>query len=296
MNINYYTKLRLLLFPYFIGIFLLVIVPSIISFFLAFFFYDGISSPVWAKSLNFILAYTDELFSLSVRNSLALVILPVPMRVMGMFLMAYLMRGKGTMIKWLRPYIYIPTIIPPVAYSLAWLWILNPMFGPINLILKATGLYTPGWFADPLWAKPALVIMSFWQIGEGFLVSLAALQDVPAELEEAARLDGASSWQFLWRILLPLMSPILLILAFRDATLTLQDSLTTILITTGGGPYYSTFTLPLFIYEQAFDLLSFGTASAIMWALYLITGLFIFVLYFIARQWDINITDEIFNS
>jgi multiple sugar transport system permease protein len=281
-----------LLLPYTLGILLLVFIPAGVSFFLAFFHYDGISSPVWAGTLNFTLAYTDDLFFLSVRNSLALIILPVPLRVMGMFLIAYLMRGRGKFLNWLRAFIFLPTIVPTVSYSLAWLWILNPLFGPMNLLLNAAGLYTPGWFADPHWAKPALVFMSFWQIGEGFLVSLAALQDIPTELEEASYLDGASSWQSFWMILLPLMSPILLLLAFRDAILILQESFATILITTMGGPYYSTFTLPLFIYEQAFDLLSFGTASAAMWIMYVITGLVVLYLYSAARQWSIDLTDE----
>lgn len=294
MKLSYYTKIKLLLLPYLLGILLLVMIPAAGSFFLAFFHYDGISTPVWAGNLNFILAYTDDLFLLSVRNSLALIILPVPLRVLGMFLTAYLMRGNGAFINWLRAFVYLPTIIPTVAYALAWLWILNPLFGPVNHILAAFGLYAPGWFADPQWAKPALVLMSFWQIGEGFLVSLAAVQDIPKELDDASRLDGASPSQVLWLIYLPLMFPILLILAFRDTVVTLHESFATILITTLGGPYYSTFTLPLFIYEKAFDLLSFGTASATMWIMYLLTGLIILSLYITARQWDVDITDETF--
>lgn len=292
MKFSYHTKIQLLLIPYSLGILLLFLIPAGASFFLAFFHYDGISTPVWAGTLNFILAYTDDLFFLSVRNSLALIIIPVPLRVIGMFLVAYLMRGKGKFLNWLRAFIYFPTIIPTVAYSLAWLWILNPIYGPINLLLGAVGLYTPGWFAEAQWAKPALVFMSFWQIGEGFLVSLAALQDIPPELEEASFLDGASQWQVFWKIFFPLMFPILLLLAFRDTVITLQESFTTILITTMGGPYYSTFTLPLFIYEKAFDLLSFGTASAAMWMMYILTGFIILCLYIIARQWEIDITDE----
>ncbi|MCK6585504.1 MAG: sugar ABC transporter permease, partial [Anaerolineales bacterium] len=241
-----------------------------------------------------ILAYTDEIFSLSVRNSLALIILPVPLRVLTMFLAAWLAHGKGKSLNWLRGILYLPSIVPPVAYALAWLWILNPLFGPMNLILKALGLYAPGWFADANWSKPALVLMMFWQIGEGFLVSLAAIQDVPKELEEAAQLDGASGWQVVWKLYLPMLSPILLLLAFRDAILILQESFTIILVATQGGPYYSTHTLPLFIYEQAFDLFSFGTAGAALWILYAITGAVILYLFNTARQWNVDLTDETF--
>ena len=136
--------------------------------------------------------------------------------------------------------------------------------------------------------------MSLWQIGEGFLVSLAALQDVPPEIEDAARIDGAGTWRLFWHITLPLMAPILLLLSFRDAILTFQGSFASILLATAGGPYYATFALPLFIYEQAFDLLSFGTASVALWVMYGLTGLIVLCLYIIARQWNIGTTDETF--
>jgi multiple sugar transport system permease protein len=294
VKIGHYTQIRLMLLPYLLGILLLVFIPAGISFALAFFHYDGISPPGWAGNLNFILAFTDELFALSARNSLALIILPAPLRILAMFLAAYLSRGKGRLPTWLRAAVYLPSIVPPVAYALAWLWILNPLFGPVNLLLKAAGLYTPGWFADPNWSKPALVFMFFWQIGEGFLVCLAAIQDVPGELEEAAHLDGASAGQVFWKLYLPLLSPILLLLAFRDAILILQESFTAVLITTGGGPYYSTYTLPMFIYEQAFGLLSFGTAGAALWMMYLIAGGVVLYLFNTARQWNVDLTDETF--
>ncbi|MCB0020626.1 MAG: sugar ABC transporter permease, partial [Anaerolineales bacterium] len=180
------------------------------------------------------------------------------------------------------------------AYALAWLWIFNPLFGPLNLLLRAVGLFPPNWFIDPLWARPALVLMSLWQVGEGFLVSLAALQDLPDEIEDAARIDGAGSWGLFWQIALPLMAPILLLLMFRDAILTFQESFTTILLTTDGGPYYATYTLPMFVYEQGYDLQAFGTASAALWVVYGLTGAIVIALWVIARQWQIGTTDETF--
>ncbi|MEW5989140.1 MAG: sugar ABC transporter permease [Chloroflexota bacterium] len=280
----------------------LVVLPAALSFGLAFFQYDALSPPRWVGHLNFILAYTDELFYLSVQNSLALILLPVPLRVMGAFVLARLLqRGGGRWLGWLRAAVYLPSVIPSAAYALAWLWILNPLYGPLNLLLlKTCGvLETPQvcqleWLVDPVTAKPGLALMSLWQIGEGFLVSLAALLDLPAEIEDAARVDGAGSWQLFWRIALPLTAPILLLLTFRDAILTFQDSFTTILLTTGGGPYYATYTLPLFIYEQGFGLLSFGTAGAALWILYALTGLVVFFLYLTAKQWNIGTTDETF--
>ncbi len=291
---SYHNRLRLLLLPYISGILFLVIIPAVLSFGLAFYRYNGLSAPSWVGELNFVLAYTDELFALSVQNALALVLVPVPLRVAGAFLLARLMQRNGRFLAWFRASVFLPSIIPTAAYALGWLWILNPLFGPLNLLLRAVGIAAPAWFADPLWAKPALILMSFWQIGEGFLVSLAALQDLPPELEDAARIDGASPGNIFFHITLPLMAPILLLLSFRDVVLTLQDSFATIYLTTQGNPYYATYTLPLFVYEQAFDLLSFGTASAALWILYALTGLVVLSLYVIARQWEIGATEETF--
>lgn len=293
-RLGYHTRLQLMLLPYFLAVFLLVIIPAIFSFFLAFFRYNALSAPVWVGYLNFILVYTDELFTLSIQNSLALIVLPVPLRVMGAFLLARLLQYPARFLHVARLSVFLPSVIPSAAYALAWLWILNPRFGPLNLLLQAGGMFTPNWFADPLWAKPALVLMSLWQVGEGFLVCLAALQDIPATLDEAATIDGASPNQRFWYITLPLMAPILLLLSFRDVILSFQESFTAILLTTNGGPYYATYTLPLFIYEQGFDLLAFGQASAALWVMYVLTGLIIFGLYLIAQQWNIGSTDETF--
>ncbi len=294
LRLSYHARLRLLLLPYLLGILILVIFPAILSFSLAFFRYDALSPPQWVGNLNFILASTDELFALSIQNAVALVLLPVPLRVFGAFLLARLLQRNGRFVNWFRAAVYLPSIIPSAAYALAWLWILNPLFGPVNLLLRALNLNAPAWFVDPLWAKPSLILMSLWQIGEGFLVSFAALQDIPRNLEDAAKVDGANTWQFLRHVTLPLMAPILLLLSFRDAILTFQESFITIMLTTGGGPYYNTYTLPLFIYEQGFDLLSFGTASAALWVMYALTGLIVLFLYVIARQWNIGTTDETF--
>jgi len=293
-RISRQNRWRLLLLPYAAGIVVLVVIPGLLSFALAFFHYDALSPPVWAGTLNFVLAYTDELFAVSVRNSLALILIPVPLRVLGAFFVARLMQRNGRFLNTFRSAVYLPSVIPGAAFALAWLWILNPVYGPLNLSLQAAGISAPAWLVDASWAKPGLALMALWQIGEGFIVSMAALYDMPPELEEAARIDGAGSWALMRHIIMPLIAPILLLLTFRDAIFTFQESFTHIYLMTQGGPYYATYTLPLFIYEQGFDLRAIGTASAALWVLYAITGLIVVALYVIAKQWDIGTTDETF--
>lgn len=285
---------HLFLLPYALGIIFLVIIPALLSLITAFFRYDGLSAAVFSGGLNFTLAYTDELFALSVRNSLALILIPVPLRVLGAFFLARLMQKGSRFLGFFRSAVYLPTLIPGAAFALAWLWILNPLYGPLNLFLGSLGLAPPNWLVDPGWVKPGLVVVALWQIGEGFIVSLAVLYDIPSDIEDVARIDGAGSGAMTRYILLPLAAPILLLLTFRDAILTFQESFTHITILTQGGPYYSSYTLPLFIYEQAFGLRDFGTASAALWILYALTGIIIAILYLVAKQWNIGTTDETF--
>ena len=286
-------RVRWLLLPYATGLVLLIVLPALLSFALAFFRYDGLSPPKYAGTLNFALAFTDDLFTLSIANSLALVILPVPLRVFGAFLLAWLARG-GRLSALLRAAVFLPSAIPASAFALAWLWVLNPLYGPLNRVLGGLGLGQPGWLADGQWARPGIALMLLWLVGEGFLVGLAALYDVPRDLEDAAAADGAGALGTLRHVLLPLLAPVLLLLAARDAVLLLPESFSHARQLTEGGPYYATFTLPQFIYEAAFDRQDFGMASAALWVLYALTGLLLVVVYVVARQWNVGTSEEDF--
>jgi multiple sugar transport system permease protein len=289
---NYKSRIWLLLAGYLLLSGFLIFLPAAMAFVLAFFHYDALSPPLWIGVSNFIIAYSDELFYLSIQNSVALILLPVPLRVFGALLVARLMQRRERLVGWFRTAVLLPNTIPLAAFAIAGLWIFNPLFGPVNQFLASLGLLPPAWFVDPLWAKPALILLSFWSIGEGFLVCLATLQDIPSEIEDAAQVEGAGRLaSFTW-IILPLAAPTLALLALRDIVLTFQNSFVSIVLTTSGGPYYSTFTLSHFIYQQGFDRLSFGTASAALWVLYALTGTLVVFLYWIVRTWNIGITDE----
>jgi multiple sugar transport system permease protein len=291
-GMKYRSRLHLLLLPYLLGTILLVILPALFSFGLAFFRYDTLSPPEWVGILNFRLVYYDELFLLSITNSLALVLLPAPLRIVGAFLLALLLWRGGRGLGWFRGAVFMPTVMPNAAYVLAWLWILNPLFGPLNLTLRAIGLDAPAWLVDPEWAKIGLALATLWQIGEGFVVALAALHDIPRDVEDAARVDGANTFQFTTSIVIPLVTPILFILLLRDAILLLQESFVSTYLLTDGGPYYATTTLPYFVHEQAFDLFSFGTAGAALWVLYGIAGAVVLALYTIGKSWGVATDDE----
>jgi multiple sugar transport system permease protein len=198
---------------------------------------------------------------------------------LGAILVAFLLRSPRPAGGLYRAAAYIPTIIPEAAYALIWLWILNPLTGPLNLILSALGLPAPAWLTEPGTARLAMIFMSIVQVGEGFVVVLIARQNIPASIYEAAEVDGASAWQgFRW-ITLPLMLPWLLLLLGRDVIVALQNSFSPSMILTYGGPYYSTTFLPLLTYEISFDFTDWGLSSAILVVTYIWLILLIFGAY-----------------
>jgi multiple sugar transport system permease protein len=217
---NYRNRSTLLLLPYLLGVLFLVGMPLLISVGLAFFTYDGLSPPTWSSWNNFREALREPFFRVAVVNSLTFVYLAVPLRLLAALGLALLLswprRGSGLY----RAAVYLPTIVPEIAYALLWLWILNPLYGPLNQLLRAIGLPAPAWLVNQQTALPALVMMSLFTIGEGFVILLAALKTIPTETYEAAWADGGNRWQIFRYLTLPFLMPWLILLLFRDVILT----------------------------------------------------------------------------
>jgi multiple sugar transport system permease protein len=274
-----------LLGPYLAGALLLVCIPALLALAMAFFRYDAINPPAWVGLGNFREINAEPLFWVSVSNSLYFMLLAVPLRLLGALLLALLLKQPGRFAALYRAAVYLPTVIPDVAYALVWLWILNPLYGPLNGLLRLVGLAGPAWLMDPVAAKPALVLMACFQIGEGFVVLLAGLRGIPQEYYEAARVDGGSRMQVFWQITLPLLAPWLMLLSVRDLIMSLQNTFNPAYIMTGGGPYYATLFLPLEMFEEAFDRLRFGTGAAMMLVLLLATLALLSFLFWFFDGW-----------
>jgi multiple sugar transport system permease protein len=278
--------LLLMLAPYLVGLVGLVALPALITFVLAFFEYDLIRSPSWLGLDNFTELWSDEVFAAALRNSLLFVAFAVPLRLLGALGLALLLHRRYRGVGAYRTASYLPTVVPDVAYALLWLWILNPLYGPLNLALEALGVHTPAWLTDPRAAQAAIVLMSVFQLGEGFLVALAVRQSLPEELYEVSAIERAGPWYTFRRVTLPLMAPALLLLAFRDAVYSLQVNFVPALIVTDGGPPpYATTYLPLFVYRNAFEYLRYGYAAAATLAMFLATALVVYAQFLIVRRW-----------
>ncbi len=281
---RYHTELRLLLLPYLLGTLLLVGLPALLTFALAFFQYDALSAPQWVGLWNFQDIFGDPLLWVALRNSLYFIFLAVPLQVLLALTLALLLnrRQRGTGLY--RAAVYLPTVIPDVAFALIALWIFNPLYGPLNLILRGLGLSAPDWLIDPGTAKLVFVIMSLFQIGEAFVILLIGLQDIPPEVNAAAAVDGSSARQTLQHITLPLLLPWIALVTFRAVIVSFQWTFTPSLIMTGGDPYYATLFMPLLIYEEAFDRFRFGPGAAMMLIVVITTLYFISTLYVLFKN------------
>lgn len=270
--LSYHRQLILFLTPYLVGTLLLVFVPALATVGLAFARYGVIGKPVWGGWANFQQLIGSPLVRLTLRNTVIFLGLAVPVRLGAALVLALLLQGKGRVLGAARAAVYLPTIVPETAYTLIWLWLLNPVTGPLNIILSALGLPAPAWLTEPGTARLAMAIMAFFQIGEAFVVVMAGLQNIPQAIYEAAAVDGASGWQNLFHITLPLLSPLLLLLTVRDLVVSLQNTFVPSFVMTYGGPYYGTTFAPLLVYEFSFDQVNLGLASAFMVLLYILLG------------------------
>ncbi|MFN2389616.1 MAG: carbohydrate ABC transporter permease [Actinomycetota bacterium] len=271
--------------PYLMGLTWLVAVPAVGALVLAVTDFSGVQGPRFTGFANFARLAGDDLFWTSLASSAVYVLVAVPVRLVAAVAFAVLLqrdrRGAGTA----RTIAFLPSVIPDAAYALLWLWILNPLYGPLSAGLAAMGIPAPGWLTEPGPARIALGVVGAFQLGEAFVVALAARRAVPPVLYEAAAVEGASPWFSFRRITLPMMAPVLALLALRDVLLAFQTSFVPALVITGGGPRYATHYLPLYVYRTAFGHLRLGYASAMAVAMFAVTAAIVLAQVRVARRW-----------
>ena len=286
--------LWLMLTPFLLGLTVLVAVPALATFGLALTDYDLIRSPDFVGLGNFRELVDDRIFRIALVNSLVFAAVAVPLRLAAALGLALLLHRGGRGVGVARSAVVLPTIVPELAYGLLWLWLLNPLYGPINGLLTiggengATifGRLPPQWLTDPNDARIAMVLLSLFTIGEGFVLLLVARRAVPNDLYELAALEDATWWDVFRRITLPLMLPVIVLLALRDVVLSLQLNLIPALVVTEGGPPdYATTYLGLFVYRNGFEYLRYGYAAAATVVLVLMTAAIVVVQLWLLRRW-----------
>jgi multiple sugar transport system permease protein len=271
--------------PAALGLLALVAVPLALTLSEAFLEDDLLGPPRWVGLDNFRTLAGDPVFWGALKTSVLFLALTVPVRLLGAVALGLALhrprKGNG----WRRAAVFSPTAMPDVAVVAAWAFLLNPVAGPVNGLLGLLGLPQPAWFAEGNAALAGIALMAAFTFGEGFLITLAARRELPAELFEAARLEGASAWHALRRITLPLLAPVLGLLAARDIAVALQASFVPAYLMTDGGPDRATLTLPLHIYDVGFEQFRYGEAAAMTLVLLCLTIALVAVQWTALRRW-----------
>jgi multiple sugar transport system permease protein len=253
--------------PWIVGFVLFTLGPMLASAVMAFMKWDLLSSPTYTGLDNFRQALADPLVRQALKVTTLYAVISVPLNVVLGLGLALLLNSGIRGLRFYRTAYFLPSVLSGVAVALLWRWVFENQFGLANTLLSYIGLRGPNWLGDGDWALPALILMNVWAIGGGMIIYLAGLQGIPTELYEAAEVDGASWWQRLWKITLPLVTPALFFQLVIGVIQALQV-FTQPYVMTGGGPYNSTLFYVLYLYQNAFKYFQMGYASALAWILF----------------------------
>ncbi|GGM44111.1 sugar ABC transporter permease [Longimycelium tulufanense] len=273
--------------PAIIGFLVFFGYPLLATIFFSFTRADGLNPPVWVGLRNYVhLFVNDPVGRTAALNTLWLALVLTLLRVVFALGTASVLVRVRTGVGFFRTLFYLPSLAPPVAATLAFVFLFNPGTGPVNTALRWLGVDSPpGWFTDPTWAKPSLTLLMLWVSGELMIIMLAALLDVPVELHEAAALDGAGPLRRFWHVTLPSISPVLLFGVVNSVILALQfftQAMVASAVAAGsadvvgnsktlGYPGNATMTFPIWLYQQGFRQFNMGYAAAMCVLLFLVS-------------------------
>lgn len=263
---------------------LFMFIPILGSFFISLYEWSLIGTRTFVGLDNYVSLLSDGVFWQAFRNTAVYVLGTVP-TTMGLGLLVALglnrsMPGRTL----LRAIYFVPVCISLVAVGLVSLWILSDDYGVVNNALRALGLPTVHWLSSTAWAMPSLIAVTIWiRLGFNMVIYLAALQGVPKELVQAAKVDGASGWDRFRYITWPLLKPASFLLVVLNVIFSLHV-FDLIFVMTNGGPGFSTTVLVQYIYRLAFQTAEMGSASAVGVILYLLLMAFTVFYWRTSRQ------------
>ena len=206
----------------------------------------------------------------AVGNTVYFVALGVPLSLGTSLAMALLINSRLTLARaFFRTAFFAPVVTTLVAVAVVWRYLLHTRYGLLNYALAQIGIHPIDWLGDPHWALPAIILFAVWKnFGYNMVIFIAALQGIPDELYEAARLDGATLWQEFSRITLPMLRPTLLLVSVLTVAGYFQ-LFAEPYVMTQGGPVQSTVSVLYYMYEQGFKWWDLGSASAVAFLLFL---------------------------
>ncbi len=288
--------------PWLVGFSVFFGYPLVMTAYLSFTHYDLLSPPRWIglENYRYLLTVDPQVWT-AIKNTLWLIAVLIPLQVIFALGIAMMLARARRGVGFLRTIFYLPALAPPVAATLGFVYILNPATGPVNTILGHLGIQGPLWFQDPAWAKPSLVMLGLWGIGNTMIIFLAAVVDVPAHLEEAAELDGAGPLQRVRYVTLPSVSPVILFAVILGVIQGLQyftqayvaagvasgqaSQAADVTAVSLGYPQDSTLFYPILLYQHGFADFQMGYASAMAMLLLAVSFAVTLVILFNSRRW-----------
>ncbi|MEN8172336.1 MAG: sugar ABC transporter permease [Chloroflexota bacterium] len=271
--------------PWLLGFLFFTIYPLLSSGYYSLTRYDLIREPVFVGLKNYQdLFFKDAHFWNVMWNTIFYVFLSVPLGIGLAFLIATLLNSKIIGRSFFRGIIYIPSIVPAVCTAMVWMFLLNIQYGAINAVLTSLGLSAIPFLSNPVLAKPSLVVVSMWTQGAAVVIFLAALQEVPRSLYEAATVDGANNLQKFWHVTIPMTTPVIMFNLIMGFIWSFQ-TFTIPWLLTGGGPMNSTEFYSIHLYRNAFIYLRMGKASALAWILFIIIVIFTVIFFKTSARW-----------
>ncbi|MGP4084882.1 carbohydrate ABC transporter permease [Streptomyces sp. KR55] len=262
--------LGFLLAPSLILLLAFVIGPMFGSLWISFHDWNLLKPMSWVGLENFQAVLTSPDTWRAFRDTLFYVVGYLPLVYAGGLLIALglnrAMRGRNL----LRGVYFLPVVTSWVVVALVWKWILNPSNGVVNGVLGWFGLDGPGWWTDPTWAMPSVILASAWKdLGFVMVILLAGLQAIPADVYEAAQVDGASAWRRFRHVTFPLLAPASLFVVMISLINGFQV-FDQVFVMTGGGPAGATQTVVGAVYDNSFRYGKIGYASALSWVLFVV--------------------------
>jgi oligogalacturonide transport system permease protein len=271
--------------PWLIGFLVFELYPFIASFVYSFTDLSLLKSPHFIGLQNFVKLFAeDDLFVKSLKVTFIFVLIAVPAKIAFSLLVAVILNMRLKGINFFRTVYYLPSIMGgSVAVAILWRYLFSKE-GLVNVILSRLHLPAVDWIGSPKFALFTISMLTVWQFGSSMVLFLAGLKQVPGELYEAGKIDGASRIRMFFSITLPLITPILFFNLIMQMVNAFQE-FTGAMIITGGGPLNSTYLYGLMIYQNAFQFFKMGYASAQSWVLFMIIMIFTFFTFKTSSSW-----------
>ncbi len=284
----------LFLLPWLVGAIAFTIGPALLGFGMSFTNWNLRFPTQWVGLENYqTMLFDDYRFWLSLRITGFYLVLSVPIYLIVGLSTALLLNQRVWGIRLFRTILFMPSVLSGVAVAVLWFLLLNGEKGAVNSVLRAIGIENPPqWFADPAWAVQALVITGLWGVlGNGAIIYLAGLQNIPTTMYEAAMIDGASTWRRFWSVTLPLLTPTIFFMLLTSIIGAFQVFDTAFTIGTGRGSGDSLRFYLIYLWEAGFRDGRLGYAAALSMVLFVIGTLVVLVLLKTQDRW-VHYQDE----